>query len=77
MNNLSDLLFKILLIGNSGAGKSCMLMRYAENAFTNNFYNTIGVDFVFNYIVKSLENKNYNNGLKISKIADMGHCRLG
>ena len=24
-----------------------MLMRYAENAFTNNFYNTIGVDFVY------------------------------
>ena len=23
-----------------------MLMQYAENAFTNNFYNTIGVDFV-------------------------------
>jgi len=34
------------LIGNSGVGKSCMLMRYAENSFTTNFYNTIGVDFV-------------------------------
>ena len=38
-------MFKILLIGNSGAGKSCILMRYSENQFTNNFYNTIGVDF--------------------------------
>lgn len=44
--NISDYLFKLLLIGNSGVGKSCMLMRYAENSFTNNFYNTIGVDFV-------------------------------
>lgn len=42
----SDHLFKMVLIGNSGVGKSCMLMRYAENTFTNNFYNTIGVDFV-------------------------------
>jgi len=42
----SDHLFKLVLIGNSGVGKSCMLMRYAENTFTNNFYNTIGVDFV-------------------------------
>lgn len=40
-----DYLFKLLLIGNSGVGKSCMLMRYAENTFTSNFYNTIGVDF--------------------------------
>lgn len=39
-------MFKLLLIGTSGAGKSCMLMRYVDNNFTNNFYNTIGVDFV-------------------------------
>ncbi|CAD8109620.1 unnamed protein product [Paramecium primaurelia] len=47
MNSNSDyhFLFKVLLIGNSGVGKSCMLMRYSENQFTNNFYNTIGVDF--------------------------------
>ena len=30
----SDYLFKLLLIGNSGVGKSCMLMRYSENKFT-------------------------------------------
>lgn len=42
----SDHLFKLLLIGTSGVGKSCMLMRYVDNNFTNNFYNTIGVDFV-------------------------------
>ncbi|CAD8161945.1 unnamed protein product [Paramecium pentaurelia] len=40
-----DYLFKVLLIGNSGVGKSCMLMRFSENQFTNHFYNTIGVDF--------------------------------
>lgn len=36
----------MLLIGNSGVGKSCLLLRYAENAFNENFFNTIGVDFV-------------------------------
>lgn len=33
-----------------------MLMRYVDNNFTNNFYNTIGVDFV-NYVFNLLENK--------------------
>jgi Ras-related protein Rab-1A len=42
----SDYLFKMLLIGNSGVGKSCLLLRYAENSFNENFFNTIGVDFV-------------------------------
>ncbi|CAD8172171.1 unnamed protein product [Paramecium octaurelia] len=51
-----DHLFKLLLIGTSGVGKSCMLMRYVDNNFTNNFYNTIGVDFKIKSIF--LENKN-------------------
>lgn len=33
-----------------------MLMRYVDNNFTNNFYNTIGVDFVINEY-NILENK--------------------
>ncbi|EAS06418.3 small guanosine triphosphatase family Ras-related in brain (Rab) family protein (macronuclear) [Tetrahymena thermophila SB210] len=51
-----DHLFKILLIGNSGVGKTCMLMRYSENQFTYNFYNTIGVDFKIKAL--RLEDKN-------------------
>ena len=38
-------LFKMLIIGNSGVGKSCLLLRYAEDSFNENFFNTIGVDF--------------------------------
>mmetsp|Transcript_73826 Transcript_73826/g.102541 ORF Transcript_73826/g.102541 Transcript_73826/m.102541 type:complete len:144 (+) Transcript_73826:30-461(+) len=44
-NQEYDYLFKMLLIGNSGVGKSCLLLRYAENSFNENFFNTIGVDF--------------------------------
>lgn len=40
-----DFSLKILLIGSSSVGKSCMLMRYTDGNFTNNFFNTIGVDF--------------------------------
>lgn len=40
-----DLLFKVLLIGDSGTGKSCILIRFAENIFSDNYISTIGVDF--------------------------------
>lgn len=37
---------KLLIIGDSGVGKSCILMRFVEDKFSEAFYNTIGVDFV-------------------------------
>ena len=40
-----DYVFKILLIGDSGVGKSSLLMRFADDIFTDNFLPTIGVDF--------------------------------
>ncbi|KAH9857484.1 GTP-binding protein ypt1 [Lenzites betulinus] len=40
-----DYLFKLLLIGDSGVGKSCLLLRFAEDAFTDSYLSTIGVDF--------------------------------
>lgn len=42
----SDYLFNILLIGDSGVGKSCLLLRFADDNFNNNYISTIGVDFV-------------------------------
>ena len=41
----SDYLFKVLMIGNSGVGKSCLLLRFADDQFQDNFMPTIGVDF--------------------------------
>ncbi|CAK79285.1 unnamed protein product (macronuclear) [Paramecium tetraurelia] len=40
-----DLLIKILLIGNSGVGKTQILLRYTENQFKSSFLSTIGIDF--------------------------------
>eukprot|EP00768_Dysnectes_brevis_P001590 gnl/Dysnectes_brevis/1424_a1613_3664.p1 GENE.gnl/Dysnectes_brevis/1424_a1613_3664~~gnl/Dysnectes_brevis/1424_a1613_3664.p1 ORF type:complete len:217 (-),score=45.73 gnl/Dysnectes_brevis/1424_a1613_3664:115-720(-) len=40
-----DYLFKILLIGDSGVGKSCLLHRFADDSFIESYITTIGVDF--------------------------------
>lgn len=40
-----DNLFKIIIIGDSGVGKSSILMRYLDDAFTSSFISTIGIDF--------------------------------
>ena len=40
-----DVLLKVVVIGDSGVGKSCLLHRYSEDAFSPAYIATIGVDF--------------------------------
>ncbi|KAH7293100.1 hypothetical protein KP509_28G011900 [Ceratopteris richardii] len=40
-----DYLIKLLLIGDSGVGKSCLLLRFSDDTFTTSFITTIGIDF--------------------------------
>ena len=50
LKNEYDYLFKLVLIGDSGVGKSCLLLRFADDNFTDSYISTIGVDFRFRTI---------------------------
>jgi Ras-related protein Rab-1A len=40
-----DALYKVVLMGESGAGKSSLLKRFTNDSFSNSYCSTIGVDF--------------------------------
>ena len=42
---VDDYLFILVLIGDSGVGKSCLLLRFADDKWTDSYISTIGVDF--------------------------------
>ena len=44
-------IFKIVLIGDTSVGKSCLLTRFADDQFTENYVTTIGVDFRFKTMI--------------------------
>ena len=39
--------FKVVIVGRSSVGKSCLLVRFVDNIFDNDYITTIGVDFQF------------------------------
>lgn len=42
-----DHLFKFVIVGNQGAGKSSLFIRFSDDTFVENYLATIGVDFRF------------------------------
>ena len=39
-------IFQVMLIGDSGVGKTCLLVRFKDNAFlSGSFISTVGIDF--------------------------------
>ena len=44
-NQEYDMLFKVLLVGNSGVGKSSLFLRFVDEIWEDSFVPTIGVDF--------------------------------
>ena len=45
MNQDYDYLFKVLLLGDSGTGKSSLILRYTDDTFNSSLVSSIGVDF--------------------------------
>lgn len=46
-----DILVKIVVVGDSGVGKTCLLHRFTDNRFDDAYISTIGVDFA----IKTME----------------------
>ncbi|OMJ95442.1 hypothetical protein SteCoe_1209 [Stentor coeruleus] len=40
-----DILFRVIIVGDTGVGKSCILLRFSENTFNEQHNVTIGVEF--------------------------------
>ena len=40
-----DYMYKILIVGNSGVGKTAFLVRYCDDAWSPSFVATVGIDF--------------------------------
>lgn len=51
MSKKYDVLYKLLLIGDSGVGKTCLICRFTEDEFHNDHISTIGIDFKLRTIV--------------------------
>jgi small GTP-binding protein len=46
-----DLSFKLIVIGDSGVGKSCLTLKATKNLFENNYSATVGFEY-FSFIIK-------------------------
>lgn len=42
-----DYLFKLVIVGDSSVGKTSILLRFADDQFSESYLATIGVDFRF------------------------------
>ena len=45
-----DLYIKLLMLGDTGVGKTCLLLRYAYDSFSPTFITTIGIDFKIKHV---------------------------
>lgn len=56
-------LFKVVLIGNAGVGKTCLVRRFTQGVFPPGQGATIGVDFMIKTVVVD------NEKIKVNRIS--------
>lgn len=64
-------IYKLLLLGNSGVGKTCLLLRYCDNIYNESHVATIGID----YLIKQVQYKNKSIKLQIWDTAGQDRFR--
>ena len=47
-----DYMFKLLMVGNSGVGKTAYVAMYCDNTFNPAFISTVGIDFRVKNIIR-------------------------
>jgi len=55
--NVDARIMKVVLVGESGVGKSSLLIRFSEDRFVDSYVNTIGIDFKIRKI--KINDQNY------------------
>lgn len=45
LKEVYDFLFKVLIVGDSLVGKSCLMLRFAKDTYGGRYMSTIGIDF--------------------------------
>ena len=60
MSDLKELRFKILIIGDSGVGKTSMLLKYVDDYFPDTHIATIGVEYKIKVMIKGKYRINLN-----------------
>ncbi len=47
-----DYMYKILMVGNSGVGKTAFVSMYCDNTFNPAFISTVGIDFRVKSVIR-------------------------
>ena len=66
-----DFVFKIIVVGDMGVGKTCLILRFADDKFEENTKTTIGIDFKVLHI--SMTSDHYDLHILYFHILDSHH----
>ncbi|KAF6723283.1 Ras-related protein Rab-19 [Oryzias melastigma] len=70
-----DFLFKIILVGDSDVGKTCLVQSFKSGIFMEKQQNTIGVDFTVRTM--DIDGKKVKVGVQLVMFPDIIQCRSG